>query len=113
MSLIEGLGCKAGTESSRSQATRTLCDHVVLLFKGCGCYCGMMQHTIVHHVYVCMYTHVPSGPYLRNWGGGGRYKSMPYSNNGLLKMVIIFLLYNTFQWQLIFFLKPREGDHPL
>ena len=59
-----------------------------------------------------------AGPYLRkfDWGGGGGgggadTKLCP-SDNGLLKVVILFLLYNTFQWQLIFFLKPWEGDRP-
>ena len=41
------------------------------------------------------YYSVFAGPYLRkfDWGGGGgggRHKIMPYSDNGLLKVVIIF-----------------------
>ena len=74
------------------------------------------MHQLVHEWALMsvqiMVTVTSQGRILENLTGGGRHKIMPYSDNGLLKVVILFLLYNTFQWQLIFFLKPREGDRP-
>ena len=48
---------------------------------------------------------ITTGAYLRKFYCGADTKLCPIAsdNYGLLKVVIIFLLYNTFQWQLIYF----------